>query len=58
MFIRITILISVTALTGCGKTPPQSVPVEKAAIALPPEVEYDPATATEKHRAAQKAPRR
>lgn len=58
MFVRLIVLIAVSLLAGCGTKTPQPAPAEKAVLALPPEVEFDPAAATEKHRAAQKAPRR
>jgi hypothetical protein len=54
----LTILALVLMLSGCGPTASDPQPAPTATTALPPEVEFDPVTATEKHRAAQKAPRR
>lgn len=58
MLPRITLFAAlVLALTGCGKsdpTPADPDPPAGKAAKLPPEVEFDPATAAKQHK---KAPR-
>jgi hypothetical protein len=47
------LLAAVLAVAGCRESGSPSTPAtpEKAARPLPPEVEFDPATATAKHQA-------
>ena len=61
MLFRLAVLAACLMLTGCGETTPTAtLPQSNGAKAapLPPEVEFDPATATEKYKAAQKKPRK
>jgi hypothetical protein len=56
MLLRLSILAALTVVIGCAdSSSPQPVPAEKPTIRLPPEVEFDPVSAIQKHRATQKA---
>ena len=43
--IRLLVFAATLALAGCEKPPPPAAPPVAAATPMPPEVEYDPATA-------------
>ncbi|MBX9626205.1 MAG: hypothetical protein K2X82_20570 [Gemmataceae bacterium] len=52
MLTRITLLAALVLLTGCGRsdpTPADPDPPAGKAAKLPPEVEFDPATAAKQH---------
>jgi hypothetical protein len=54
MTLRLLILLFVVGFTGCGESQPTAPPAEPKAVALPPEVELDPAAAAEQYKTAQK----
>ena len=56
MLPRLLILVAMFLLAGCGEGgSPTTAPASKADSKLPPEVEFDPATATEKYQKQKKA---
>jgi hypothetical protein len=57
MLPRLIFLAAVLAVAGCGETGSPSTPAtpQKSAAPLPPEVEFDPATATQKYQKSKKA---
>jgi hypothetical protein len=57
MSFRLAVLAACLILTGCGETTPTATQPQShgaKAAPLPPEVEFDPATAAAKYQAAQK----
>lgn len=51
------IVALLVASSGCGSTGSPTPAAAAAARKLPPEVEYDPATATQMYKTAKKSPR-
>jgi hypothetical protein len=60
MILRLLVLAACVALCGCADDPhaASEPPPGAKAAKLPPEVEFDPATAAEQYKAAQKKPRK
>jgi hypothetical protein len=60
MLTRLFALAACAALCGCADAPPPAAEPEPGAKAakLPPEVEFDPATAADQYKAAQKKHRK
>jgi ABC-type glycerol-3-phosphate transport system substrate-binding protein len=58
MLARLLLLCAVLALAGCGGDAPTTAPspTQKAPKKLPPEVEFDPATAADKYKGKKTKP--
>lgn len=57
MLLRLLILCAVLPLAGCGDAPPTTAPgPAPKAETLPPEVEFDPATAADKYKGKKTKP--
>jgi hypothetical protein len=55
MLPRLLILSAVLLVAGCGGSATTTAPAPKADGKLPPEVEFDPATAADMHKKAKKS---